>query len=103
EVEAVKSRGISGAGDTVDLHPNRIMRRRCFGGVDLELLRHRADIISERAKQGRVTNRRGRDDTRQEEDVDHSREPTDRAGVKQVSEGRMRARRSLTAALPDAR
>ena len=74
EMEALESGLISGAGDAIDFISDRILRCRRVGGVDLELFRHGVDAVSKGAKKRRVSNRRGRDDARKENHVDHREE-----------------------------
>ena len=50
-MEAVEPRGLGGSQDTLDLDVERIVGRGLLAGVDLELLRHRLDLVTESLQQ----------------------------------------------------
>jgi hypothetical protein len=51
EVEAVEARGLGGSQDSIDLDVEHGVGRGLIGRVDLELLGHRLDVVTERLQQ----------------------------------------------------
>lgn len=76
QVDGVRARLISDAPDGLDLHCQPIVRRRCLGGVDLQVLEDGSDLLPERREQRAVGEVGGQDGAGDEDDsralADHS-------------------------------